>query len=546
MAYLELYPDVKSTLHFPPCRGSEVLILYAGQDVRYFRPLLPSVVLKDYPEISYSVSPRLPSGMYLDTNTGIVKVDGFKLFLRPTKAYTFSATVGEDVFTCKLNIRIAPPLLSAQLFYTVHQADTEYILPFEVQDAPSLPKGITAKKSNNVNKLTICGRELSAQPETRYNFLTENGFTYTVFITIYEPPTIEPFSSADILLTVTQKDELLTVLKTAGGVKPLAYEVTPALPPGITLNQHTGKLYIAGQDLISSRNAVSYTFTVKDTSLVQAVESVNHNIWVLPRPQAYFQFSCGVLGTRLLKSKPKSKTVNIGLIANVRTEFSVLKGFSSTALTYYIAQGSLPDFLALNQSTGILTGIPAVGTKPFDFTLAVKDSNGVSATYACPLSIVVQSQACFPGKALAKLENGDVRPLSELKIGDVVYTGTDRLSEVYLFTHALALAETPFIELATANGCTIVLSPGHYLNVNGVLEKAENAKLNDQLETEWGSSEITSIDYVRETGLYNPHTLDGNILVDGVLTSTYTDALHPILAHGILAPVRYLYLLCRY
>jgi hypothetical protein len=544
MAYLELYPDIKSTLQWPPCRGSDDLILYAGQDVRYFRTLLPSAVdfPKDCPELRYSVSPRLSSGMYLDTNTGIVKVDGLKLFLRPSKAYTFSVIVGEDVFTCQLNIRIAPPLLSAQLFYTVHQVDTDYILPFEVQDAPRLPKGITLNKSS---KLTICGKELIPQPETMYDFLTENGFKYTVFITIYEPPTIQPFSSADIVLTVTQKDELLTVLKTTGGVQPLKYEVMPDLPPGITLNRSTGKLYIAGQDLIPGKKSLTYTFTVEDTSLVQAVERVNHNIWVLRPPRAYFQFSCAVIGTRLLKPKPKAKTVNIGLIANVRTEFSVLKGFSSAPLTYYISEGSLPDFLALNPSTGILTGIPTAGTKPFDFTLAVKDSNGVSAVFKCPLTIVVQSQACFPGKAVAKLANGTFRPVSDLKIGDVVYTGIDRLSEVYLFTHALARAETPFIELSTVNGCTIVLSAGHYLYVNGLLEKAENVKINDRLETEWGTSEVTRVDDVRETGLYNPHTLDGNILIDGVLTSTYTDALHPILAHGILAPVRYLYLLGR-
>ena len=43
------------------------------------------------------------------------------------------------------------------------------------------------------------------------------------------------------------------------------------------------------------------------------------------------------------------------------------------------------------------------------------------------------------------------------------------------------------------------------------------------------------------TGLYNPHTLNGDIMVNGVKTSTYTAAVAPGLAHAALWPVRMLY-----
>ena len=45
------------------------------------------------------------------------------------------------------------------------------------------------------------------------------------------------------------------------------------------------------------------------------------------------------------------------------------------------------------------------------------------------------------------------------------------------------------------------------------------------------------------TGLYNPHTLNGDIMVNGVKTSTYTAAVAPGLAHAALWPVRMLYTL---
>jgi hypothetical protein len=42
-------------------------------------------------------------------------------------------------------------------------------------------------------------------------------------------------------------------------------------------------------------------------------------------------------------------------------------------------------------------------------------------------------------------------------------------------------------------------------------------------------------------GLYNPHTLTGQIVVDGVLASCYTRAVHPAIARLLLSPLAMLY-----
>jgi hypothetical protein len=44
-------------------------------------------------------------------------------------------------------------------------------------------------------------------------------------------------------------------------------------------------------------------------------------------------------------------------------------------------------------------------------------------------------------------------------------------------------------------------------------------------------------------GLYNPHTLNGDIVVNGVKTSSYTATVAPGLAHAALWPIRMLYTL---
>ena len=52
---------------------------------------------------------------------------------------------------------------------------------------------------------------------------------------------------------------------------------------------------------------------------------------------------------------------------------------------------------------------------------------------------------------------------------------------------------------------------------------------------------VLSVGRVQKDGIFNPHTLQGDIVVDGVLTSTYTSAFSPTLAHVVLAPLRALY-----
>ena len=54
-------------------------------------------------------------------------------------------------------------------------------------------------------------------------------------------------------------------------------------------------------------------------------------------------------------------------------------------------------------------------------------------------------------------------------------------------------------------------------------------------------SYVIAVGSARKDGLYNPHTLQGDIVVNGVLTSTYTSAFSPVLAHLVFAPLRALY-----
>lgn len=69
---------------------------------------------------------------------------------------------------------------------------------------------------------------------------------------------------------------------------------------------------------------------------------------------------------------------------------------------------------------------------------------------------------------------------------------------------------------------------------------AADVKVGDRLiDGEDGSeTDVWKLETVWENGLYNPQTMQGDIVVDGIVSSTYTQAVPQQAAHALLAPVR--------
>lgn len=98
------------------------------------------------------------------------------------------------------------------------------------------------------------------------------------------------------------------------------------------------------------------------------------------------------------------------------------------------------------------------------------------------------------------------------------------------------------VRLFTADGSTVAATPGHYLYANGRLTAAAAVAVGDTLSTDAGTAtRVVRITRGTGTGLYNPHTLHGDMLVDGLRASTYTTAVQPVVAAALLAPLRAVY-----
>jgi hypothetical protein len=77
---------------------------------------------------------------------------------------------------------------------------------------------------------------------------------------------------------------------------------------------------------------------------------------------------------------------------------------------------------------------------------------------------------------------------------------------------------------------------------NGTLLVADRVRPGEILTLGDGrNNEVSRVSRSFAQGLYNPQTIDGRIVVDGIQVSTYTTAMNPSLAHASLAPLRGLY-----
>jgi hypothetical protein len=150
--------------------------------------------------------------------------------------------------------------------------------------------------------------------------------------------------------------------------------------------------------------------------------------------------------------------------------------------------------------------------------------------------------ACFPATAEIELATGK-KQLHAVTIGDKIHVGNGKFDDVYFFSSQMESTMSKFVSLSTADtDKALLLTSGHYLYVNGELKTAGSVKVGDMLTLGNGNkSKVTVVSSEWAPGLYNPHTLSGDIVVQGILTSTYTDLIDPTLAHALLLPLRQMY-----
>lgn len=211
----------------------------------------------------------------------------------------------------------------------------------------------------------------------------------------------------------------------------------------------------------------------------------------------------------------------------------------STAYTLCAENGRLDDYFE-NPSK-----FPQSENPAFDDTVGAPtefSNEGAECTSESESELAQSPESeslCFPAGATTLTREGRQIRMDELQIGDEVAIGNGQYSTVFLFTHSDKHTCHDFLHISADKNVSITLTAGHYLYVSGKLEPARAVRPGSLLHLEDGTvSKVLEVMTKRDCGLFNPQTMKGDIVINGVVTSTYTEAVHPITAHSLLVPIR--------
>jgi MYXO-CTERM domain-containing protein len=183
-------------------------------------------------------------------------------------------------------------------------------------------------------------------------------------------------------------------------------------------------------------------------------------------------------------------------------------------------------------------------------------------------TVTCNNPSCFPATATVRLEDGSQKSMRDVRLGDRIMVaradGSLGYEEVYLNTHKDSVSSTPYVELALASGRSLTLSPRHFIPVaagpasswaDHVAKGANEIAVGDIVwsradDGRMAPDEVAAVRTTVAVGAYNPLTMNGTIVVDGVVASAHSDwFLDGIVSadaqtkvyQAILAPVRLAY-----
>jgi predicted extracellular nuclease len=153
------------------------------------------------------------------------------------------------------------------------------------------------------------------------------------------------------------------------------------------------------------------------------------------------------------------------------------------------------------------------------------------------------TKSCFAGSETLHLESGEVRAISDVRVGDRVLSadaaGRTSFSDVVYVPHMANSDNALLTHITTASGCDIKMTPSHIIlagpchsSASLPLTYASSVSVGECVMTVSGEDMVSTVETVQGKGLYTVVTKEEYVVVNGIIAS-------PFAANHMLANLYY-------